>query len=238
VLQGLTGDTEEHWKAAVAKVCAMPLQWEPGTKTQYHGNTGMLISAEAVRRVTSGKPWEEICRERIFKPLGLESFTFIQPPADVLLIAPPKDLSQGAAHYNSTGLPASGGYGSPADLLKFLTFQTNQGLWKGKRLLEEKYWTAMHTVQYPGRKDFVPWGLGMMVRGDPHIKGGVAWFGMVNQTSPTAFSHVGTDCVMAVGDPAADLEIAFFTADSPKTKEKAQEMRNTVTDKIFGAITT
>lgn len=37
-------------KAAVAKVCAMPLQWEPGSKTQYHGATGMLISAEAVRR--------------------------------------------------------------------------------------------------------------------------------------------------------------------------------------------
>jgi hypothetical protein len=41
---------------------------------------------------------------------------------------------------------------------------------------------------------------------------------------------------MAVGDPGAGLQIAFFTADVPKTKPKAEEMRNTVTNKIFGAI--
>jgi len=236
-MQGISGTSEENWKASVAKVCAMPLQWEPGSKTEYHGNTGMLISAEAVRRVSGRKPWEEICRERIFAPLGLTSFTFVAPPGDVLLIEPPEDLTIGAAHYhNNTGLPAAGCYANPADLLKFLTFQTNRGSWQGKQLMEEKYWTAMHADQFPGKKGFSPWGFGMMLGGAGAGRPGTGWFGIRDQTSSTVFSHVGTSCVMAVGDPATDLEITFFTSDVPSTKPKAEEMRNTVTNKILGAV--
>lgn len=245
VMQGIPGDTEEHWKESVKKVCEMPLQWAPGSQTQYHANTGMLISAEAVRRKSGGKTWNRICGERVFRPLGLDSFSF-DKPADVklVLISPPEDLSMGAAHYHSnTGLPAAGCTGNITDLLKFLNFQTNHGVWKGKRLLEEKYWAAMHTVQYPGKPipkakapRYDPWGLGMLVRGTGPAAGGLGWFGIRDQTSPTVFSHVGTSCVMAVGDPAVDLEIAFFTTDVPKTKEGATEMRNTVTNKIFAAM--
>ena len=244
-MPGIPGDTEEHWKESVAKVCEMSLQWAPGSQTQYHANTGMLISAEAVRRRSGRKTWNQICRERIFQPLGLDSFSF-DTPADsaLVLISPPEDISIGAAHYRgSTGLPAGGCTGNITDLLKFLNFQTNQGVWKGKRLLQGKYWTAMHTVQYPGKPiprakapGYDPWGLGMLMRGTGPGAGGLGWFGIRDQTSPTVFSHVGTSCAMAVGDPAADLEIAFFTTDVPKTKEKATEMRNTVTNKIFGAI--
>jgi CubicO group peptidase (beta-lactamase class C family) len=246
VFPGLTGDTPEHWKASVAKVCEMPLQWEPGTRTQYHANTGMLISAEAVRRTTGGKTWHQICKERIFAPLGLDSFSFDMPGRDVpfVLIAPPEDISIGASHnHSNTGMPAAGCTGNITDLLKFLNFQTNGGVWKGKRLLQEKYWTAMHTVQYPGKPTpkakapgYDPWGFGMMLRGKGPGEGGLGWFGIRDQTSPTMFTHVGTSCVMAVGDPASEMEVAFFTTDVPSTKEKAGEMRNTVTNKIFGSL--
>jgi CubicO group peptidase (beta-lactamase class C family) len=243
--KGIHTATEAQWKNGVAAICAEPVQWPPGSRTEYHGLSGQLISAEAVRRVSQGKTWEQICRERIFTPLGLTSFTFGQPPANLPLaciarLADPARQWQ-AQIDNMAGAPPAGLKGTPTDMLKFLKFQSEKGVWEGQTLLQEKYWTEMHTPQFPGKPlpgpgkpGFESWGLGMMIRGTGPT--GNDWFGLKGVTGPHIFSHVGTDMAMAVGDPDTDTQIFFIVTDALKTKAKAAELRNTVSGTIFGSL--
>ena len=245
--KGLSACTEEKWKAAVATTCAEPVQWPPGSRTEYHALAGMLISAEAVRRASNGKTWNQICQERIFTPLGLTSFTFEDPSPDLPLVCIPR-LANPPAQWQAqvdgfAGQPAAGLKGTFTDLLKFLQFQTHKGVWNGKTLLQEKYWTEMHTPQFPGKPlpeqgkpGFESWGLGMMVRGDGPKTLSLGWFGIEDVKGPHVFSHVGTAMAMAIGDPDTDIQIVFLVTDEPKPAPKAMELRNTVTSTIFNAL--
>jgi CubicO group peptidase (beta-lactamase class C family) len=38
-IQGKWMDTDEHWNETLALVCDNKPQWEPGSRTQYHGST-------------------------------------------------------------------------------------------------------------------------------------------------------------------------------------------------------
>lgn len=245
--QGLRTTTEAQWKAAIAAVCAEPVQWPPGSRTEYHGLSGMLTAAEAVRRVSHGKTWNQICQERIFTPLGLSSLTFEQPPAGGPLACIPRPADPPAQWQAQIdvfkGEPAAGLRGGFTDILKFLRFQTQKGICNGQPLLQEKYWTEMHTPQFPnkpyaapGKPGFENWGLGMMVRGPGPKTGSLAWFGIMNAKNPAVFSHVGTNVAMAVGDPATDTQIVFMVTDAPKTPGKTVELRNKVTDTVFDAL--
>jgi len=42
----------EGWSAAIAAVCRAELEWPPGSRTEYHGTSGMLLAAEAARRLS------------------------------------------------------------------------------------------------------------------------------------------------------------------------------------------
>ena len=55
--------TEEEWREGVASCCAAPVEWQPGSKTEYHGLSGLFLAAEAVRRTLNMASWEEIFRE-------------------------------------------------------------------------------------------------------------------------------------------------------------------------------
>jgi CubicO group peptidase (beta-lactamase class C family) len=249
-------DTEEHWNAILAKVCDMELEWEPGTRTVYHGMNGLLLSAEAVRRqmytgqmytsqLHTGKNWNAICRERLFEPLGLSSLTFEMPPpaASVVLLPPPADISQGAAIYrNGFNNPGGGLLGNIEDVLRFLRFHTRGGELEGKRLLTKKYWTEMHTNQFAGKpapsKDkpgFEPWGLGMMVRDDSGQLGS-NWLGSPNPKAPRVFAHAGISTALAFGDPDAELEIAVLLTNVPSPTSQQNEIRRKSVDGIYAAL--
>lgn len=233
--------TEEEWKASVAAVCAKSVEWAPGSKTQYHGQTGMLIAAEAVRRASDGKTWNQICQERIFTPLDLATFTFEQPPIDLHLACIPNlsnPVAQWQAQINGfAGHPGAGLKGSFTDLLKFLAFQTQKGVWNGKPFLQEKYWTAMHTPQFPaGEPGFDCWGLGMAIRGTAVPTNNHKWFGLSTVSGPHIFSHAGTNVALAVGDPDADVQIVFMVTSGPVTQNKTEELRGTVTSTVFNAL--
>jgi CubicO group peptidase (beta-lactamase class C family) len=244
-LKHMIVNTEAGWQTVLAAICAMPLQWAPGSRTEYHGFTGMFIAAEAVRRGSNNKPWQQICQERLFTPLGMSTFTFDEPPLDAPLACigrlpnPAKQWKDQVDHFGDA--PAAGIKGSLADLLKLVKFHSEKGVWEGKTLLQEKYWTDMHTLQYAGKPapaagqpGFQNWGLGMMLRGTTPT--GDGWFGLRNLTNPHIFSHAGTDIALAVGDPDSDTQIALILTDSPKTKPEATDIRNTMTDTIFTSL--
>jgi CubicO group peptidase (beta-lactamase class C family) len=244
--KGAWVDTIEHWNDILAKVCDLELEWEPGTRTAYHGMNGLLVSAEAVRRqMRTSKNWNAICRERLFEPLSLPTLTFEMPPASVsiVMLPPPVDISQGAAIYrNGFNNPGGGLLGSIEDVLRFLKFHTRGGELDGKRLLNKRYWTEMHTNQFAGKPGpskgnpgFESWGLGMMVRDDSGQMGS-AWLGSPNPKAPRVFAHAGVSTALAFGDPDAELEIAVLTTGVPNPTSEQTNIRRRSVDGIYAAL--
>ena len=46
-------DTEDKWQAALKALCAAKVEWQPGSRTLYHGLTGHFLAADVVRRCAS-----------------------------------------------------------------------------------------------------------------------------------------------------------------------------------------
>src|SRR5207245_1282874 len=108
------------------------------------------LAAEIVRRRSERMPWETICRERLFKPLGADSLTFSTPAKDVPVVITPQS-SQMAYKLGTLGIaghPAGGAYGTAGDLLKVLHLHLNKGEWQGKTLIKPEVLKEVHTVQY------------------------------------------------------------------------------------------
>ena len=248
--------TEEKWQAEIKSICAAKVEWEPGSKTEYHAVSGMLVTAEAVRRVSQNKPWNTICRERLFEPLGAASLTFDEPPAGtpLALVPQPKELPSGYGLFQDAllGHPAGGCFGRFVDVLKILNLHVNKGVWRGKTLVKPDAFKEMHTVQYAREIEQAvaagkapvhdSWGLGPLLRGTGPSTGTQAWFGFANQTGPHIFGHAGIDALMTVGDPDQDLAMVFMTTNSLKwpddlgPPEKVNPLRNGVTDRIYQAL--
>jgi CubicO group peptidase (beta-lactamase class C family) len=55
-----------------------PLTADPGSRVEY-SDIGFILLGKAIERI-AGKPFEQLCREQIFSPLGLASLTFTPPP--------------------------------------------------------------------------------------------------------------------------------------------------------------
>jgi CubicO group peptidase (beta-lactamase class C family) len=55
------------------------LDWEPGTRFEYHPSSAHWVLAEILTRV-SGTDYRDFVRRRLFEPLGLSSFRLGEPP--------------------------------------------------------------------------------------------------------------------------------------------------------------
>lgn len=241
---------QPQWDEAVKTVCAAAVAWEPGSRCVYHGITGLFVAAEAARRIT-GKNWNDLCKERLFDPLGV-ACTFDMPPQPAKVSLVPvlqpdvlKQVKYGDS-YRFLGLlghPAGSCFGTPADLIKVIQLHLSAGEWNGKTIVQPDVIQQMHTVQYareiqqaiaagkaPAHQS---WGLGPLLRGTGPADAGHAWFGFGDRPSPGMFGHAGIATVMGVGDPALGVAIAFITTDAPKPESKAVELRNGVTNRIF-----
>lgn len=241
--------TEEQWQAAWGTVCRAKLEWEPGSRTAYHGGSGLFVAAEVVRRAWGRQPWAGICRERLFAPIGAETLTFGLPPEDAPVAVTPRPKERPAgmrAAFGFAGHPAGGCFGAPADALKVLQLHLNGGTWDGKRLITREALAELHTVQYrkqieqaaaEGRPPaHESWGLGILLRGAGPKAGGHQWFGFADQASPGVFGHAGINTVIGVADPATGGALFFASTDSPPSNEKTVDLRNGVTNRVLAAL--
>jgi CubicO group peptidase (beta-lactamase class C family) len=235
-------NTEALWNEAVRTCCEAPVEWPPGSRTQYHSRSGHLLAAEVIRRINDMEPWEDICRRRLFEPLGAQSLTFSVPNGEHIALTPqPEDIPCpiDGAHFSLLGHPGGGCFGTPLDILKVLRLNLQSGMWKSKCLIAPAAFKEMHRIQYSSAIDEAiasgttpahePFGLGWLIRAQL----GEHWFGLGTQTSIRTFGHAGIDTVIGIGDPEQDLAIAFLTTDSPKTSHaNIVRLRNTVTDLV------
>ncbi len=240
--------TDDRWDAGVKAMSDWKPEWLADSKTAYHG-LGMFIVAEAVRRVSGGKPWREICRERLFKPLDAASMTFGIPEDKSLTSLTPgyvESLDSEQCHF--IGHPAGGCFGTIRDALKVLELHLSAGVWHNQQLLQPQALTEMHTVRFEKniadaikRGDMPahdPWGLGWLLRGTGPSTGTHAWFGFRDQKSPKIFGHAGIDTVIGVADPVSRLAFMFVTTASPKSSEETIRLRNEVTNRLFASLET
>lgn len=240
------------WNQALQSLCAATVEWEPGSRTGYHGWSGAFLAAECVRRVNDGMPWAELCRGKLFKPLGANSLSYDLPAnnADVAIVPQPgkgKPFPQtAAAAFGYAGQPGAGCFGTPGDALKLLHFHLQEGVWKSKRLISRGVFREMHAVQFQKEIDMArragespkhePWGLGPLLRGDGPACSAHKWFGFYDQTSSGIFGHAGIDTIIGIGDLKSRVAFVFATTNSPKPSDKTQKVRNQITNLVFSEL--
>ena len=240
------------WSQALQALCAATVEWEPGSRTAYHGWSGAFLAAECVRRVNGGMPWAELCRAKLFAPLRADSLSYDLPAdnADVAIVPQPKaekPLPKTAeVAFSYAGQPGAGCFGTLGDALMVLHFHLQEGVWKSKRLISREIIREMHTVQYAKEiaaaraagesPKHEPWGLGPLLRGDGPACETHKWFGFYNQTSSGIFGHAGIDTLIGVSDLQSRVAFVFATTNSPTPADKTIPVRNKVTDLVFAEL--
>jgi CubicO group peptidase (beta-lactamase class C family) len=240
------------WAQALQSLCSATAEWPPGTQTAYHGWSGAFLAAECVRRVNSGKPWAELCRERLFRPLAARSLTYDLPGRDANVAVVPQPATgaalpkTAAAAFGYAGQPGAGCFGTLEDALKVLHLHLHRGVWNSKPLISPAVFQEMHSVQYAGEiaaaqaagktPQYESWGLGPLLRGTGPVNGGHQWFGFAHQTEPGIFGHAGIDTLIGVGDLKRQVAFVFATTNSPKPGDKTAPLRNKITDLVFAEL--
>lgn len=235
-------DTPESWNKAVETCANYTVEWEPGSRTAYHGTQGVFLAAEAVRRASGLPTWEAVCRKFLLDPIGATSLTFTIPQHSKVALTPqPGNLpiELGPNTYGVVGHPGAGCFGKMEDVLKVLDVNLHKGKFNGKQIIDPKALKEMHTVQYEKEIKAAeaagkpvthePWGLGWLIK--RNLKDN--WFGLGAKTDPKTFGHAGIDTVLTVAEPKRDFALVFLTTNSPKD---TVVIRNTITDLVTEAI--
>lgn len=237
--------TEEQWGKFLKTVCAASIEWPVGSQTAYHGTSGMFVVAEAVRRVSGMKSWNDICRERLFDPIGAQTLTFAEPAKTHPAASVPGYFTS-MDKFGLAGHPAGGCFGTVDDMLRVLNLLIGGGSWQGKQILKPDALQEMLTVQYSAQiaeavaKGQSPahesWGLGWLVRGIAPKCPAAHWFGFGDSRSPTLFGHAGVDTIYGDGDPARQLAYVLVMTGKPRDAEESTRLRREVSNRLQAAV--
>ncbi len=135
-------------RGILALAMAEPLAYEPGTQSIY-SDLGFILLGEILEQLT-GKPLDQLARERIFAPLGMADTMFNPPKSLRPRIAPVEDdagfrqrLLRGEVHDENAwvmgGVAGHAGMFSTApDLAVFCQMLLNGGIYAHRRLLRRE----------------------------------------------------------------------------------------------------
>jgi CubicO group peptidase (beta-lactamase class C family) len=240
------------WETRAGRLAAFTrwrLNWEPGSRFEYHASSAHWVLAEIVERRT-GIEWRAYLRRRIIEPMGLADLYVGLPAelnarvADVVHVAPPEPppggwgevtpeaiLNFNRPEVRAVGNPGGGGIGRAADLALFYQTLINGGVTAtGRRVLKPEtiaFATRVRTTDAHRDAIYnipVSRGLSIVVAGDDglkHLRG----FG--HGTSARAFGHAGAGGQIAWGDPETGLSFAYCTngfADLESVRQRTLEL--------------
>jgi CubicO group peptidase (beta-lactamase class C family) len=209
------------------------LNWEPGTKFEYHATSAHWVLAEIIGRRT-GKDFRAFLRERILDPMrlndlyvglpeGLDSRVAetrhlvppVPPPGGWGEVTPDAILGFNDPATRRVGVPGGGGIAGAAQLAMFYQPLINGGTTAdGKRIMKAETIEFATTVR---TKDFhrdalldipVNRALAVVVAGsdgNSNLRG----FGHTN--SGRAFGHNGAGGQIAWGDPETGISLGYCT---------------------------
>ncbi len=214
------------------------LNWEPGSRYEYHPTSSMWIIGELIERL-SGETYDSFIRNRIAEPLGLQDLWVGMPeehhcrtatishvgeplteddykalglPVPIVTEVTPEAIENfNKTTHRSTPVPGGGGIMSAADLALFY-----QGL-IGNTASGEKIWTdeMIEIATTPKTGDFIDYLTGQPVNRGLGVvisgdeKRNYRGFGHTN--SPLAFGHGGAGGQLGWVDPATGISFSYVT---------------------------
>jgi CubicO group peptidase (beta-lactamase class C family) len=224
------------WDATIARICAIPLEFEPGTAVHYHALTAHWIMGEIVRRLDGGKrSFAQMCAEDVYGPLRMkDSHMGVRPDMRERLV-PLRALDTESIPYplafleafdvpelHAAAIPGGGSRSTIFDMARFYQMWLNGGELDGVRLLSPamvELATTNHTGEMGDRlfdilKVVNAWphipayrGLGFWLRGTGIFP---TFFGTT--ASPATFGHAGASSILTSADPARELVFIALTA--------------------------
>jgi CubicO group peptidase (beta-lactamase class C family) len=228
------------WLTSGGRVAAFArwrLDWEPGSRCEYHASSAHWVLAELIER-SSGRDFRQYLRERVMEPLGLglflgsSSLDEKQLALPVAVGKPPSaqelEAVTGIAgielpdipdehllrfrdpEIRAAGQPAAGVIGTAADLaLYYQALLANPGnLFDPAVLADGTAVVRTGDMVDPVRGAAALRTRGVMVAGDD---GNATRRGFGRRVSPRAFGHDGMGGQVAWADPDTGISFAYLT---------------------------
>ncbi len=210
------------------------LQWEPGTKFEYHPTSAHWVLAELIDRL-SGADYRDVIADRITTPIGLPRVLGITEPISVRMphsvggVATADELEEifgvrelpatevttdvvsylGTPEAMAVGLPGGGGVMRARDLVVYYQelLHNGHGIWDATILDDVR--TNVRS-RLPDAMTGVPAArtLGLVTAGDDGL---ATMRGFGKNNSPGTFGHNGAFGQVAWADPETGLSFAYVT---------------------------
>ena len=211
----------------LARFAAWRLDWQPGTRTEYHTSSAHWVVAELIERVT-GVDFRAFLAERLASPLGLPGLTLgaagpaVGPVLDVCTVGASEDSEYGTAELSApillrfnepvvraAGVPGAGAVARAADIALFYQalVHNEPRLWDPATLADGTG-TIRNRYVDPMRGVAANRTLGLAVAGDDG-QAVVRDFG--SATGPRAFGAAGVGGQIAWADPDSGLSFCWLT---------------------------
>lgn len=224
------------WSALPTAFAKWRLNWEPGSRFEYHPSSSMWVIAALVQQI-SGIEFRDFVRTRIAEPLGVPDLRMGCPPheqhrvADVThvgrawsneeLIAkgfPPMPVTEvteeNLQRFNdpgvrAVGVPGGGVVAGAAELALFYQalIAGGAGLWKPETIADARR-IRNRAFLDPMFRQPANRGLGIVTAGGPEK----AYFGFGRTASDATFGHGGAGGQIAWADPETGLSFCFLTS--------------------------
>jgi beta-glucosidase-like glycosyl hydrolase/uncharacterized protein YbbC (DUF1343 family)/CubicO group peptidase (beta-lactamase class C family) len=224
--------------AYVERICAMDLVSEPGTVMKY-SDLGIILLGEILQRV-SGRPLEELVRERVIEPLGMKDTTYL--PAATLRprVAPTEfdawrgRLVHGEVHDENAfalgGVSSHAGLFSTApDLARFAQMMLWKGVYGHRRI------AAPRTVDLFTRRSTLPPGTDRALGWDTRSAQGSSAGTLL---SPISYGHTGFTGTSLWIDPERELFVILLANRVHPTRENnaIRTVRPALADAVVRAL--
>jgi CubicO group peptidase (beta-lactamase class C family) len=221
------------WETREGRLAAFSrwrLNWEPGSRFEYHATSAHWVLCEIIERRT-GVEYRQYIRQRILDPMGLSDLYVGLPAeqnarvAEVVHVAPPDPslpvgevTPEAILRFNepsvrAVGVPGGGGIATAAQLALFYQPLINGGTTaSGTRIMKAEtiaFATQPRTQEFHRDAIFnipVNRALAVVVAGDDPARRG---FG--NNASPRAFGHGGAGGQIGWGDPESGISVGYCT---------------------------
>jgi len=225
-----------HPDRVLELLCDAELQSRPGRALAYHAVTGGFVLAEVVRRVT-GKGIQDVLREEITGPLGLERMRYGVAPEDVDLVAlnaftgppVPPPISTILRRALGTGveevvelsndprfltgvIPSANVITTAYELSVFYQCLLDHGRYGDVQVFEPR--TVQHATAEQSYWE-IDFTLGLPLRYSLGFMLGNNRFGPFGADNPHAFGHIGFSNVFSWADPDRGLVVSLLNTGKP-----------------------
>ena len=163
---------------------SLPLKYPPGTRFVY--NTGATYMLSAILQKVTGQPMLEYLKPRLFAPLGIDGAEWDTDPQGI--------------SFGGAGLRLK-----TEDIAKFSQLYLQKGVWKGKRILSEKWIEEATSFQIANDDTGTP-----TKKEDDDIKQGYGYqFWMSRPIAQGAYRSEGAFCQYSIVMSKQDAVVAI-----------------------------